>query len=222
MKLVLFDIQNTLVRDPIDVSQYITETIRNVYGLYTEVSLHEYLGRSIQEILEDVLTKNGIGKEDIDSKLDLLPNDLYYSYYNVAGHEEQETASGAQQLLAELSKGGALLGIASSEPERIAKFRLERSNLSSYFKVAAYGNEARSMKERAKLAIERARQQHNVDKVFFVANSLPQVEAAAELGVVSIAVSNGGNAALLRNAGAKEVVDSLHEKGKIANLILKD
>lgn len=221
MKLVLFDILNTLVRDSIDISQYITETIRNVYGLYTEINMHDYIGMSTQEILEDVLTKNGVGKEDIDSKIDLLPNDLYYSYYNVAGHAEQETAKGAAQLLGDLSKGGALLGIASGETERISRFRLERANLSNYFKVAAFGNEARSLRDIAKLAIERSRQSYNVDTIFFVANSLPQVEAAKDLGIVPIAVAGNGNAELLRNAGAREVVDGMHEKGRIISLILK-
>ena len=54
-KLVLFDVGNILVKDSKDVSEYMSESIRNIYGRVVTVNLNDYSGWTSQEIAQDVL-----------------------------------------------------------------------------------------------------------------------------------------------------------------------
>ena len=123
-KLVLFDVGGTLVKDAKDVSEYVAESIRNIYGTVVDVNLSDYQGMTSQQIAEDVLRRNGMPQEEIEQKLVRYTEDLFYTYYNVAGHDRQVVADGTKEILDEFSKRGALIGIATGEVERIARFRL--------------------------------------------------------------------------------------------------
>ncbi len=221
MELALFDIRDTLVKDPVDAASYIEETLRNVFGLDVNLDMQKYYGKGTMEIIWDVLSKNNISKEELKSKPDLLADDLYYSYYNFAWRGSHKAVDGAHELLRKLSEKGILLGLASTETEKISRFKLEQTGISTYFKVAAYGDEAETIKEIAKLALERARKQQSIEKVFFIANSVLQVKASLELGIIPIGIASKVNETELKNAGAKEVVKSLSESSKIMNLITK-
>ena len=114
-KLVLVDVNNVIVKDSRDVSEYIFEAIRSRYGLEAQFDINNYEGLSSKAMLRSILRKNGVPEEDINSRIDGCAEELGYTYYNVTGRDAIKTMDGSRQFLAELKKEGALVGIATGE-----------------------------------------------------------------------------------------------------------
>lgn len=220
MKLVLFDVNGTLVKDYLDVSEYVAESIRSMYGILTEVDLSKYEGFTSQEIAVSVLLDNGFPKEEIDAKLERYCEDLFYSYYNVAGHNKQIVLDGAESLLNELSKkDGALLGIATGEAERVARFRLEKVGFSKYFKIGAFGNKDKEFKGILGRAIATAPSDYEIEDTFFVGSAQRTLQEARTAGVHTIGVANGKTARADLDKISDTTVGSLKETSKILKTI---
>jgi phosphoglycolate phosphatase len=223
-KLVLFDVNNTLTRDAKSIgemSEYVQESIRNIYGVLVEVDLSKYEGMTSQETAEAILLENGMPKEDIEQKLARYTEDLFYSYYNVAGHDKQLIAEGAKQLLDELSKEGVLIGMATGETEKIARFRLEKTSLDSYFRFGAFGNEAKSAAGIVAKAIEKAKNNFSFSGKAVLVSCYPSlIRAAKTNGILSVGIANGKFApAVLSEAGADRVIASLRNGAEIKKLV---
>lgn len=218
----MFDINNTLTKDTKDISEYVQESIRNIYGVLVDVDLSKYEGMTAQETAEAVLLENGMPRDEIEQKLVRYTEDLFYSYYNVAGHDRQLALDGARELLDELSRQGALIGIATGEAERVAKFRLEKTGLGSYFKFGAFGNEAKSAEGIVAKALEKAKSGFSFSGKAVLVSSYPNfVKAAKRAGIASVAVENSRfPEGVLSEAGAEKVVKNLKDKGTITKLLV--
>ncbi len=222
-KLVLFDVNNILTKDTKDVSEYVSESIRNIYGILVELNLSKYPGMTSQEIAEAALRETGMPQEEIDEKLVRYTEDLFYSYYNVAGHDRQILLDGAKELLEELQNKEVLIGIATGEAERVAKFRLEKTDLSKYFKFGAFGKDAKDADGIVRIALEKAKNDFTFSGNAIAVCGDPAFLKASKLaGMMSVGVANGKfSAEDLKSAGADAVIKSLREKGKITNLLAK-
>jgi phosphoglycolate phosphatase-like HAD superfamily hydrolase len=220
-KLVLFDVNETLVRDTKDVSEYVSESIRNIYGTLVEVNLSKYIGMTSQETAEAVLLENGMPKDEIEQKLVRYTEDLFYTYYNVAGHDRQTLFEGAGELLEELSKKGVLIGIATGESEKIARFRIEKAGLSNYFAFGAFAKDGRSAEDIVGKALEKAKSEFSFSgNAALVCSSPNFVSAAKRFGIKSAGIANGKfSGEELKNAGADVATKSLKDKGKIIQLL---
>ncbi len=214
-KLVLFDVKDTLTRDTKDISEYVQESIRNIYGILVDVDLSKYEGTTAQETAEAILTENGMPKEEIEGKLVRYTEDLFYSYYNVAGHDRQLAVEGAKELLDEFTKEGALIGMATGEAEKVARFRLEKTGLLAYFKFGAFGNEAKSAEGIVAKAIDKAKTSFSFSGKAVLISCHPNlIRAAKANGVTPVAVASGKSAQdELSGAGAALVTDLKNRAG---------
>ncbi len=220
-QLALFEVKDLLTKDSIDISEYCAESIRNIYGLSIDFNISDYAGLTAQETAEAALMANGVSREDAEEKLPRLMEDLFYTYYNVAGHEKQLVTEGAVELLKELKAKGIAIGIATGEIEKVARFRLEKAGLGEYFSFGAFGNEAKDAKGIVNMALGKAKTEFgNVDSAVLVCNSPSFVVAAKDNGIKSAGVALGPFAKeALLGAGADVAVDSLKDRGRILKLI---
>ncbi len=192
-KVVLFDIDNTLIREWKDVSQYYVEAIRNSYGLMIDdVDLSKYEGMTVQETVTDILSKNGLTNEDIRKKMDLFLQELPYAHYNVAGHDKAVLIDGAKDLLHKIHRKGYMMGAATGQLERILRNMFDRAGLEydSYFKFGTYGDASEHMPRIIETAIDVAHRNFLADKghVAFISSSKEHVSAAHALGINAIGV----------------------------------
>jgi phosphoglycolate phosphatase-like HAD superfamily hydrolase len=192
-KVALFDIENTLVREWKDVSSYYFETIRNAYGLsIDDINLNQYEGLTVQETLIEILTKNGLTKDQIYEKHELFLNELGYAHYNVAGHDKIVVIDGAKDLLTHLHKNGYVIGAASGQIERVLRNQFDRAQLNydSYFKFGTYGDASEHMSKIIETSIDVAHKEFKADKhhVTFIGSTKSGVIAAHSLGINSIGV----------------------------------
>lgn len=216
-KVVLFDIENTLIREWKDVSAYYFEAIRNSYGLSIDyIDLSAYEGRTVQETLIDILEKNGLNRDQIYEKHELFLNELPYAHYNVAGHDKVVLVDGAKGLLDNLHRKGYVLGSASGQLERILRNMFERAGLSydSYFKFGTYGDASEHMSKIIEASIDVAHKDFLADRhhISFVSNSGEHVTAAHALGITAIGVINDAHSKKeLEKIGVVNVVHSLKD-----------
>ncbi len=221
-KLVLFDVVNTLVVDSKDVSEYVSESIRNIYGRIVQADLKRYEGQSSQNIAEDILRHDKMPEEEIKSKLNRYMEDLFYTYYNVAGHDRLILVDGARDLLGQIWKKDIAIGIVTGEAERIAKFRAEKTTIHGFFKMGAYGNDGKEPSDIVNAAIKRAKSDLGVESggIAIVASSPYLIKAAKRCGVAAIGIANAGySESDLKAAGADLVVRSPKDKGKIVGFL---
>ncbi len=220
--ILLSDIKDVFVKDSKDVSEYVAESIRNIYGVIASVNLEKYKGMTAQETAEAILKENGIPQNEIDAKLKRYTEDLFYTYYNVTGHDKQILVDGASELLKWLGEKKTALGIATGEAERIAKFRLEKTNLSQYFKFGAFGGDAKTNREIISTAVEKARQTFgNSNKIFLLSASKPAISEAKSLDIKTIGITGVFSSDELIAAGSDTVISGLSEKGKVFSLLEK-
>ncbi len=220
-QLALFEVKDLLTKDTMDVSEYVAESIRNIYGVSVDFSMEDYLGMTAQEMAEAALMANGMRKEEADEKLARLMEDLFYTYYNVAGHEKQLVVEGAAELLKELRYRGVVIGIATGEIEKIARFRLDKAGLSEYFSFGAFGNEARDAEGIVGMALVKAGAGFGKGGDSILVCASPSfVTAAKSSGIKCVGVALGPFAKeSLSEAGADLVVENLKERGKILKLV---
>ena len=220
-KLVLFDVNNTLTKDTKDISEYVQESIRNIYGTLVDVDLSKYEGMTAQETAEAVLLENGMPKDEVEQKLARYTEDLFYSYYNVAGHDRQLAVDGAKDLLAELSKEDALIGMATGETEKMARFRLEKTSMLEYFMFGAFGNEAKSADEIVAKAIQKAKDDFSFSGKAVLVSCYPNfVKAAKQNGIAPVGLANGKfTRDVLSEAGAESVIGDLRSRSDINKLL---
>lgn len=193
-KAVLFDIQDTLVREVKDVSDYWFEAIRFVYGVSIEnIKIADYEGCTVQEILIEILTKQGLSRSEIYERHEQFMEELPYAHYNVAGHDKVVLVEGAKGLLNHLKDDNSyLMGAASGQLEKILRNMFDRGhmNYDSYFEFGAYGNLSESITKILDSAIRTAHKDFGIDThhITFISNTKRHVKAAHTLGIKSIGV----------------------------------
>lgn len=192
-KIVLFDIDNTLIREWKDVSQYYFETIRNTYGLTIDnIDISKYEGWTVQEIANEILSLNGLTEQEIAAKRELFLQELPYAHYNVAGHDKAMLIDGAKELLQHTHKRGYIMGVATGQLERILRNMFERVGLNydSYFKFGTYGDASIHMPSIIETSIDVAKKEFHAEKenITFISSSKSAIEAAHSLGLKTIGV----------------------------------
>ena len=217
-KAVLFDIENTLIKEKKDVSDYYFEAIRSVYGLSIEnIKLADYEGLTMQEKLLMILEKQGLTKAEVYEKHEQFIEELPYAHYNVAGHDDVVLVDGARALLDSIKGNKSyVMGAASGELERILKNMFDRASLDyyEYFKFGAYGDVSESITKILDRAISTTREDYGVDKhhITFISNTKKHVHAAHTLGIKSVGViTDPFSKKDLESVGVAHVVKSLRD-----------
>ncbi len=224
-RLILIDVNNTILKDQRDVSEYVFEAIRSKYGLEVQFRLEDYEGVPAQIMIADILEKNGVSKEEIGARLESCAEELGYSYYNVTGRDPITVLDGSKQLLDALAKEGTLVGIVTGDIEDVVRNKLQRANLSEYFKLGEYGNRETDFKAIVEKAISRAKSEFGLDggaTVWVLASHPGLIRGAksANANVIGIASGRYGRDELV-SAGADEVVDSIKDRGRIMKAVLR-
>lgn len=220
-KIAIFDIDNTLVREWKDVSQYYIEAIRNSYGIMIDdIDLSQYESLTVQETLIEILSKNGLTKDEIYKKHELFLQELPYAHYNVAGHDKVVLVDGAKELLHNLHRKGYIMGVATGQLERILRNMFDRAGLKydSYFKFGTYGDASEHISKIIETSVDIAHRDFLADKhhITFISNSRDHVAAAHALGLNTIGVITDQHSKKdLERVGTGRVVKNLKECEKL-------
>ena len=225
-KLILFDIDRTLIKGS-EVKDTIAfpEAFKKVYGVDTTIEIINHHGMTDQQIIIEVLKKNGINEQEIKFKIEECMKVMVDSFNGFIGNENIVSLEGVQELLEELNKNGFLMGLVTGNLEAIARGKIKKAGINHYFKVGGFGNDDINRTNLVKLAIKRAKENFlfkSNNDVFLIGDAPQDMKAGKEAGIKTIGVTTGiYSKEQLKDAGADFIVLNLKEKDEILKIISK-
>lgn len=223
-KLVLFDIDKTLIKTTKAHGAVFSETFNKVYGIDTNIDIIEHHGMTDLQIVFEVLKKNGLDEATIKSKLEEYIKVVLSSFRERINKEEIILLDGVRELLDELNKKDVLMGLVTGNLEPVAEIKLKMVGLNDYFKVGGFGSDDVNRTNLVKIAIKKAEDNFNFkfnNNVFLIGDTPRDMKAGKEAGVKTIGVMTGiyleGQ---LKEGGADFVLPDLKNKEEILKIIL--
>jgi phosphoglycolate phosphatase len=194
-RLVLFDIDCTLIDSHGAGGRAILRAIKDVYGVEGELGDYSFHGRTDPGIISDLATLWGGGEPG-----DRLVDGCIARYVELLHHEidggEVETLPGIRELVTALAADRrALVGLLTGNVLEGARLKLEPTGLYSLFRVGAYGSAPALRAELPAVAVARAEaltgRRYAGKDVVVIGDTPADVECGASLGVTAVAVATG-------------------------------
>ena len=196
MKLVIFDLDQTLV-DLISVHDAtVKELFKSHFGVDASLREIDFAGKSLTENMAELARLKGI----VRSKFTEKSKSLLESYEKIFQAKIPPTASnhilpGVKPLLEELSKTGNFVVLYTGDSPGVTQRVLEVTGLGKYFKFSVYGTEANSRVDMARLAIKKADQltgaKFEGKDIVIIGDSVRDVDCGKKLNALTIAVATG-------------------------------
>lgn len=203
-RLVLFDIDCTLIDAHGAGGRAILRAIKDVYGVEGELGGYSFHGRTDPAIIGDLAVLWGAARPDELDAVDRLVDVCIARYIELLREEidggEVETLPGVRELVTALAADRrALVGLLTGNVLEGARLKLAPTGLSSLFKVGAYGSDSALRAELPAVAVSRAEamagRRYTGKDVVVIGDAPADVECGASLGVTAIAVATGRHSA---------------------------
>jgi phosphoglycolate phosphatase-like HAD superfamily hydrolase len=220
--LILFDIDNTLIKTSKAHMKAFSEAFKKVYGIESTIEIIDYSGMTDQQIIIEVLKKKGLNEQQIYLKIDECMKTMVEYFDSIKDSIEINVLSGVPKLLEELKNQNFLIGLVTGNLESIARSKMQKANLNHYFKLGGFGSDDISRTKLIKLAIKRAEKCNFKYKnnVFLFGDTPKDMNAGNDAGVTTIGVATGIYTKNdLENAAAHYIFDNLHDTEEIISMI---
>ncbi|MGH9312602.1 MAG: HAD family hydrolase [Vicinamibacterales bacterium] len=224
-KLVLFDVDGTLVLTGRAGVRAMTRAVAEVFGIddaFTDISM---AGRTDWYLLAAALAQ---ARKTLDT--DGLDR-FRAAYVRCLEEEVPKRGEGRKGIMpgitalldALVRKDDVFLGLLTGNFADAARIKLEYFDLWRYFRCGAYGDDAHDRNDLVPVALARARDcgdAQGFDRVFVVGDTPHDVTCAAAGNATSIAVATGGfDVPALRAAGADVVFEDLSDSQAFLRVI---
>jgi phosphoglycolate phosphatase len=212
-RLILFDIDCTLIDAHGAGGRAILRAIKDVYGVEGELGDYSFHGRTDPGIIRDLAELWGAGEtqsrvaRDLAERLgkpaaasDRRVEECIARYVQLLRDEiaavTVDTLPGIHELVTALATDRrALVGLLTGNVEEGARLKLEPTGLFSLFKVGAYGSDSALRADLPAVAVARAGQltgmRYAGKDVVVIGDTPADVECGASLGVTAVAVATG-------------------------------
>jgi len=197
MKLILFDIDGTLVNSGGAGYRAFSRALETTYGLGGGLNGVRLDGKTDLQIVREVFDRRGMRFEITEKSAGELFN-RYVEFLRqelaVVG-ESFQVLPGVYDLLSHLNRNTSfLLGIASGNIEEGARLKLERGGLSQFFTVGGFGSDSESRTELTRIAIERAKEHAGptaLSSTIVIGDTPRDIHHGQEAGARVLAVASG-------------------------------
>ncbi len=220
MRLVLFDIDGTLVDCGPQVRPLFGAALVEVFGTSGDVDGYDFVGKTDPQIVLDLMTGAGLEREAVEAVLPRF-RELYLERLGAGLTRERMRLLPAVVELLERLAGRteeAALGLLTGNWEPGARAKLARFDLNRFFPFGAYGCDSADRAALPPVALGRAARAHGrefaPEETLIVGDSIHDVACARAHGIPCLAVATGRTpAAKLAAAGATWVVPDLGAAG---------
>ncbi len=200
-KLVLFDIDGTLIQCGKAPRRAISKAMELVYGTRGPADQYSFSGKTDPQILYEVMKSAQLDEDFITSNLDSAL-EQYVTFLDQWLHAEDITVlNGISSLLEMVQKReGAVLGLLTGNVIRGARIKLSRAGIDHFFfngrdPVGAFGSDAMDRNELPQIAVQRAFKAHShyfkEKEIVIIGDSPSDVLCGKNLNVCSVAVATG-------------------------------
>ena len=222
-KLILFDIDKTLITNATGHKAAFSKAVKEVYGIDTTVEIINYNGMTDPMIIIGVLKKVGLKESEIMLKIKTCMKAMADHFEKLKDSDQMEIWDGVPELLKELDKRNFLIGLVTGNLEPIAWGKMKRFKINQYFKVGGFASDNSNRIELVKIAINRAEENYNFkfdNNVFLFGDTPQDVNAGNEAGIITVGVATGiYSMEELKEAGASFAIDNLKDIKRILTII---
>jgi phosphoglycolate phosphatase-like HAD superfamily hydrolase len=224
-KLVLFDIDGTLITDGGAARQSYGLALHETYGFDGDLTRYDFSGRTDPQITSMVLHDAGFNDRQIAARVPQLWETYLRELAVHATAERVRALPGIPKLLDHLAAADHItLGLLTGNIERGARLKLAPAGLNAYFPFGAFGSDSAHREELPPIAVERA---SKVDghrfrgrEVVIIGDSIYDVRCGVPHGATTIAIASGKTPAeRLRAENPHYFFHSAEEIGPLLNAI---
>jgi phosphoglycolate phosphatase len=196
MKLVIFDLDQTLV----DLISVHDATVHELFKTYfgVEASLYEidFAGKSLTDNFIELARLKGIpDSQFIDKSKSLLESYEQIFQSKIPASASEYILPGVIPLLESLSKTDNFVVLYTGDSPGVTHRVLQVTGLDKYFRFSVHGTEASSRVELARMAINKAEKLAGASfegkDVVIIGDSIHDVECGNQLNALTIAVATG-------------------------------
>jgi phosphoglycolate phosphatase-like HAD superfamily hydrolase len=215
-RLVLFDIDGTLITDDGAAREAFAEALAEVYDFRGDVRRYDFSGRTDPQIASMILRDAGWEDGDIESRL----SSLWHHYLgglarNAPGRVRALAGVGAL-LDAVRADERLTLALLTGNIESGARLKLGAIALNDYFPFGAFGSDSPRREELPPIAVDRAATITGVhfrgSDVVIIGDSIYDVRCGVPHGATTIAIASGKTPAdKLRAENPNHFFDSAEE-----------
>lgn len=225
-KLVLFDIDGTLVLDDGAARDSFASALRDVFGFEEDLAEFDFSGKTDPQIAYEVLEHHGYDGTAIGEGLPHLWFRYVEALRRMLRPERQRVLAGASALLDRLSGiPNVALGLVTGNIEPGARVKLAPWDLNRHFPFGAFGSDSKDRTQLPPLAVERAERATGLcfrpRDVVIIGDSIWDVRCGVPHGATTIAVASGKTAApLLRAENPDFFFDTMEDTERWVEAIL--
>ena len=199
MRLVLFDIDGTLITDRGAAREAYAYALEKVYGYRTELRRYDFSGRTDPQITHMVLGDAGLSADEIDAVMPELWVHYLAALERAAPGRVRELP-GVRALLEMLAADErVMLGLLTGNIERGARVKLANAALNDFFLFGAFGSDSPRREELPPIAVERASRlnghRFRGRDVIIIGDSIYDVRCGVPHAATTIAIASGKTAA---------------------------
>ena len=227
MKLALFDIDDTLLRNSMAHKEAFLRAFENVYGA-KNVSLEfkDYYGLTDKQIIIKVLENHGLDQALIIERIDACMKEMINLFPGLLKNRaDLVLIHGVKPTLEKLKEKNVLMGLVTGNLEQIAWLKLRNTGIAKYFRFGGFGNDSTERSELVKLAIQRAEKHgFKLDKdninVYHFGDTPLDIKAGMRTGAITIGVATGPySTGVLKQAGADHVINGLQDTDRVLRIL---
>jgi phosphoglycolate phosphatase len=225
-RLVLFDIDGTILTDRGASRSAFADALARVYGYDGDLSRYDFSGRTDPQIAHMVLRDAGHSPDDIESALPHLWEIYLAGLERNATPERVRVMPGIRELLAELeAHADVVLALLTGNIEPGARLKLGGAGLNDYFPFGAFGSDSPDRTELPPIAMQRASRQlgkaFRGEDVVIIGDSIYDVRCGVPYAATTIAIASGKTPAeTLRAEHPSHFFDSAEDLGAMTRAIL--
>jgi phosphoglycolate phosphatase-like HAD superfamily hydrolase len=194
-RLVLFDIDGTLITDGGAAREAFADALAEVYGFHGDVRRYDFSGRTDPQIAGMILRDAGWNDSDIESRLTTLWDRYLAGLARNAPGRVRALAGVVALLDAVRADERLTLALLTGNIEPGARLKLDAIALNDYFPFGAFGSDSPRREELPPIAAARAAASTGVDfcgsDVVIIGDSIYDVRCGIPHGATTIAIASG-------------------------------
>lgn len=229
MKLLLFDIDGTLIRSNGAGREVLGLALQEVFGTVGPLDSYHMSGKTDPRIIIDLMGVAGISQDEVVVKLPEVYELMAQFGRKIFPQREMKMCIGIPELLAALKdETGVVLGLLTGNAKLTAPLKLAAAGVdSAQFKVGAYGSEALDRNELPAIGIERANQltgyEFNGYNTVIIGDTPADILCARAGSATAVAVASGWHSeATLRKYRPDHLFENLSETRKVVDVLLQE
>ncbi len=223
-RLVLFDIDGTLITDDGAARHAFSEALANVYGYRGDVSRYDFSGRTDPQIARMILADDGWSEGNVDVGLPALW-DHYLAGLARNAPGRVRALAGVRPLLDAIASDARLtLALLTGNIEPGARLKLGAIDFNDFFPFGAFGSDSPQREELPPIAVERAAtatgHSFRGSDVVIIGDSIYDIRCGVPHGATTIAISSGKTPAEMLKAESPDYFFNSAEDEAILSAIV--